>query len=78
MLNDLAATFALLEGYYFASGAWSKLAPVAGNLDRATDALFQPPMKRAWNDPRFGVLMHRIGLEDYWRASGTVPDFRHP
>jgi hypothetical protein len=78
MLNDLDTTFALLEGYYFATGAWSKLAPVAGNLDRATDALFQPPMKPVWNDPRFALLMQRIGLEDYWRESGTVPDSRHP
>ena len=75
---DLNTAFALLEGYYFARGAWSKLAPVAGNQDRATDALFQPPMKPAWNDARFALLMELIGLEDYWRASGTVPDFRHP
>jgi len=77
-LDDLDTAFALLEGYYFGRGAWSKLAPVAGNQDRATDALFQPPMKRAWSDARFALLMQRIGLEDYWRETGTVPDFRHP
>lgn len=50
---------------------------MAGNEDRATDALFQPPMKLAWSDARFALLMQRIGLEDYWRESGTAPDLRH-
>jgi hypothetical protein len=68
--------FSLLSGYYFAVGPWSKVAPVGGDQDRATDAIFQPPMKRAWNDPRFAQLLYRIGLEDYWRRSGTLPDFR--
>ena len=76
-LDDLDRMFELLEGYYFGSGAWSNLAPVAGDQARATDALFQPPMKPAWNDPRFALLMERMGLENYWRESGTVPDFRH-
>jgi tetratricopeptide (TPR) repeat protein len=76
-LEDLDTMFALLEGYYFGGGAWSNLAPVAGDQVRVTDALFQPPMKFAWNDPRFPLLMERLGLENYWRESGTVPDFRH-
>jgi hypothetical protein len=75
-LGDLDTMFSLLDGYYFAVGPWSKVAPVAGDQDRATGALFQPPMKQAWNEPRFAQLLHRVGLEDYWRRSGTLPDFR--
>src|SRR5258708_33876915 len=76
-LGDLNTMFALLEGYYFGVGAWSKLAPGTGDRGRATEALFQPPMQPAGNDARFAQLLQRIGLEDYWRQSGTLPDFRH-
>jgi hypothetical protein len=33
-------------------------------------------MKAAWRDRSFARLLQRIGLEDYWRQTGTVPDFR--
>jgi hypothetical protein len=33
-------------------------------------------MKAAWRDARFAQLLQRIGLEEYWRKSGTRPDFR--
>ena len=68
--------FAILDGYYFNQGEWAKVAPAAGDADRVTQALFLPPMKAAWNDRRFGLMLQRIGLEDYWRRSGTRPDFR--
>lgn len=68
--------FALLEGYYFGSGEWRRLAPPAGDQDRITYPLFQPPMRNLWRDQRFGSLLDRIGLERYWRESSTVPDFR--
>lgn len=75
-LGDLTASLAVLEGYYFGEGAWSKVAPAAGDQDRATSSLFLPPLKPAWLEPRFTQLLQRIGLEDYWRQTGTVPDFR--
>jgi hypothetical protein len=75
-LGDLDTMFSLLDGYYFAIGPWTSVAPVGGDHDLATDALFQPPMKKAWSDLRFAQLLHRIGLENYWRRSGTLPDFR--
>lgn len=68
--------FALLDGYYFGEGEWSRLAPAGGDQDRLTSPLFQPPMRRVWQDPRFDRLLDRIGLTTYWRQSGTVPDFR--
>jgi tetratricopeptide (TPR) repeat protein len=75
-LGNLDPSFAILQGYYFNEGPWSAVAPAAGDEDRATSALFLPPMKAAWNDRRFAQLLQRIGLEDYWRQTRTQPDFR--
>jgi hypothetical protein len=75
-LHDLDAGFPILQGYYFGEGDWSEVAPPAGDADRETSPLFLPPMRSAWTDPRFGQLLRRIGLDDYWRQTGTVPDFR--
>jgi hypothetical protein len=75
-LGVLDDAFAIFEGYYLGTGRWASVAPAAGDADRQTSALFLPPMKPAWRDPRFGELVQRIGLEDYWRQSGSVPDFR--
>ena len=77
-LGNPAATFDLLDGYYFDEGEWSGLAPQGGDQDRITGPLFQPVMKPLWRDPRFTTLLERIGLEDYWRRSGTLPDYRRP
>lgn len=75
-LGDADAAFALFDGYYFGEGKWSKLAPLGGDQDRVTSPLFQPPMQPVWREPKFDRLLQRIGLNDYWRKSGTVPDFR--
>jgi tetratricopeptide (TPR) repeat protein len=75
-LHDLGAAFPILQGYYFGEGDWSKVAPAAGDADRETSPLFLPPMRSAWTHPRFRQLLQGIGLEEYWRQTGTVPDFR--
>jgi hypothetical protein len=72
----VSTSFAILQGYYFGEGPWHKVTPEGGDQDRATSSLFLPPMKSVWPDPRFTRLLQRIGLEDYWRQSGTIPDFR--
>jgi hypothetical protein len=66
----------LLHGYYLGEGEWKRLAPPGGDQDRITYPLFQPPMRNLWRDARFNALLERIGLNGYWRQSGTVPDFR--
>ena len=68
--------FSILDGYYFGLGDWKIVAPAAGDEDRQTGPLFQPPMRTIWADQRFAQLLRRTGLEDYWRRSGTTPDFR--
>lgn len=72
-LGDARTAMALLGGYYFGEGQWAGLAPTG---DRSTAALFLPPMKALWPQPAFASLLRRTGLEDYWRRSGTMPDFR--
>jgi hypothetical protein len=75
-LGELDEMFEILEGYFFGAGRWANVAPLGGDEDRVTNALFLPPMKTAWSDRRFEPLLRRIGLEDYWQQSGSVPDFR--
>jgi tetratricopeptide (TPR) repeat protein len=75
-LGALDETFSILDGYYFNSGKWAGTTPLGGDQGRITNPLFLPPMKAAWNDQRFAQLVRRIGLEDYWRQSGSVPDYR--
>lgn len=77
-LGDEANAFSLFEGYYFGRGEWAGLAPAGGDSDRRTAPLFQPPMRPLWRGGRFDDLLRRIGLEDYWRQSRTMPDFRRP
>ena len=66
----------VLNGYFFGEGEWAQVAPIGGDEDRQTLFLFQPPMEKVWPAPQFGRLLERIGLEDYWRKTGTTPDFR--
>ena len=75
-LGDIDTAFAILEGYYFARGAFSRLAPLAGDDDRMTSNLFEPPMSTLWRDRRFAALVQEIGLEDYWRNSSSNPDYK--
>lgn len=75
-LGDRTTAFETLNGYYFGEGEWAALAPKGGDQDRSTRALFQPMMVPIWREPAFDQLLERIGLNNYWRRSGTVPDFR--
>jgi tetratricopeptide (TPR) repeat protein len=75
-LGDKATAFELFDGYYFNEGPWSHLAPQGGDQDRITSPLFQPMMSSIWPELAFDRLTERIGLNDYWRRSGTVPDYR--
>jgi len=75
-LGDAQTALALLKGYYFREPDWAQLAPVGGDQDRQTAFLFQPPMQNLWRNPSFGALLERIGLNAYWRQSGSLPDYR--
>lgn len=75
-LGDPKAAFGLFDGYYFGEGEWRQLAPKGGDEDRITNLLFLPVMSPIWRLPEFNRLLERIGLNEYWRRSGTTPDFR--
>lgn len=75
-LGDATSAFDILEGYYFGQGRWAEAAPAAGDEDRVTSPLFQPPMRSLWTDRRFAAILNRTGLNEYWRQSRTMPDFR--
>lgn len=74
-MDDATTSFDLLSGYYFGEGQWAGLAPPAGDQDRQTSTLFQPPMRGLWKDERFATLVRRIGLTAYWQRSGLRPDY---
>ena len=74
-LGDKDSAFAILDGYYFGTGLWAAVAPPAGDEDRNTASLFEPPMSNLWTDPRFSSLLERTGLSRYWRQPGTLPDY---
>ena len=74
-MGDSVTSFDILNGYYFGEGKWAALVPAAGDIDRQTSPLFQPPMHGLWKDERFTALVRRIGLADYWQKSGTKPDY---
>jgi tetratricopeptide (TPR) repeat protein len=75
-MGNAPTAFDLLDGYYFGHGQWAALAPPGGDQDRQTSPLFQPPMRGLWADRRFANLIGRIGLSEYWRKSGTRPDYQ--
>lgn len=75
-LGDKATASSILKGYYFGEGSWATVAPQGGDEDRVTRALFEPMMAPIWRGGEFNRLLERIGLNDYWRRSRTVPDFR--
>lgn len=72
---DLA--LACIERYYFGADDAAWRIPPPGPFDRRYCAfLFMPMMQPLWSAPRFVAMLQRSGLEDYWRRSGTRPDFR--
>lgn len=48
--------------------------PLPSYAERWTDFLFSPPTAGMRADPRFPKLTAAIGLDAYWRSTGTRPD----
>jgi DNA-binding winged helix-turn-helix (wHTH) protein len=67
---DLA--FAAIQRYFFGSGQ----AAIGAFTRRHTDFLFMPPMAPLWAKDRFAEITRATGLENYWRSTGTLPDYR--
>lgn len=78
-LDDaFAVSQALLEGKGFQVSS-QRFTQEQGHFDnrrRRTAYLFEPATAPMRKDPRFAELTRMTGLDDYWRASGTKPDYR--
>lgn len=62
--------FGLVDDVYY---WWARLP--TDDAARISYTLFRPTMASVRRDPRFMPLAKRLGLLDYWRASGHWPDF---
>jgi DNA-binding winged helix-turn-helix (wHTH) protein/Tfp pilus assembly protein PilF len=77
LLGLVDELFALLEAYFFGGIVNGTRVPPPGPLDaRGSFFLFAPTLAGLRSDPRYASLLARTGLEDYWRKSGTQPDYR--
>ncbi len=74
VLGRLGLALDMLEGIYFGSGEWAL--PPSLRIALATHPLFQPHARALWREPRFNRILDDVGLERYWRATGSRPDYR--
>lgn len=82
LLGAIDAAFDLSEAYYLeqgpliaATGPSGRGVVVTDQRRRKTNMLFTPVAVDMRRDTRFMPLMQRMGLTDYWKASGNQPDF---
>jgi hypothetical protein len=72
---DLA--FDALEVTYFGGVLdGRRIPPPDANARRSTAPLWGAAILEHRDDTRFASILKRVGLEDYWRKSGSQPDFR--
>ncbi len=74
--------FALADAHYFDRGFslgqqryTSEQGLFSPARRRPTFFLFQPPFASCWRDPRFDSLVGELGLKDFWRETGSTPDY---
>ncbi len=81
-LGQIDDAFAVAHAYYFGRGFRipdNPERPDDFTLDqRQTRFLFEPVTKPMRADSRFERLVGELGLDRYWRQSGTLPDYRRP
>ncbi|MCL6698710.1 winged helix-turn-helix domain-containing protein [Sphingomonas sp. NSE70-1] len=75
MLGDRETALDVLEGCYLGVGSWGSKRP-ADPSGGAAHPLFQPQARTLWNEVRFGRILEGIGIEQYWRSTGKLPDYR--
>lgn len=73
LLGNVSVSFSMLEGFYFGQGPWA----FAHHERPPTGFLFRGDTFPLRRHARFPALLRRIGLESYWRSTGTAPDYRH-
>jgi DNA-binding winged helix-turn-helix (wHTH) protein/tetratricopeptide (TPR) repeat protein len=75
MLGRPELALSILEGCYLGIGEWAAKRP-ADPVGNAAHPMFQPQAKSLWHEPRFKRILEGIGLEQYWRQTGSLPDYR--
>jgi hypothetical protein len=77
VLGQSDAAFDLLGSYFLERPSRNATSSAIGPLTRrGTDFLFAQPLKALRADARFAALTQAIGLDGYWRATGSTPDYR--
>jgi hypothetical protein len=81
-LGRVDEAFAVAQAYYFGRGfvVPERQSPTAVFYappnERQTRMLFDPVSRAMRADSRFPGLVDELGLERYWRDSGSLPDYR--
>lgn len=77
-VGDIDGAFALIDAHFFDRGRFALPSPrPLGTLTRRdTSFLFRPTAASLRGDTRFSAVLERIGLESYWKKTGTAPDYR--
>jgi DNA-binding winged helix-turn-helix (wHTH) protein len=79
-LGEIGAAFEQCFDYLFGrrDALTGERRPLPPYAERWTDFLFAIPSAPLRADARFPKLSEAIGLEGYWRTTGSRPDFRAP
>lgn len=78
LLGDIDLAFEQSYGYLFGQRdpVTGERRPLPPYSERWTEFLFARSTAAMRRDPRFPKLTAAIGLDDYWRAAGSGPDYR--